>query len=147
MKIKPCTVLSLWGCRVLAVLVLAAGALLPSFLERYAISRPMAPGERILLLASFYLCLLPILTALSRLHRLLINIRSERVFVADNVRCIRTAGRCCLAVCLLCVPAAFRFPALCFVVLMMAFLSLVLGVLTAVMESAVAIREENDLTV
>ena len=52
-----------------------------------------------------------------------------------------------LAVALICLPAAVFYPPLVFMAVIMAFLALVVNVVGSVMNAAVAIREENDLTI
>ena len=48
---------------------------------------------------------------------------------------------------MICLPAALIYYPLLFMVIIMGFLALVVCVLCRVMNAAVAIREENDLTV
>ena len=78
---------------------------------------------------------------------LLRNILKEQVFLRENVRRIRIVQWCCGIVGLICIPAACCYYPLIFLVVIMGFLSLVVSVVTSVMEAAVAIREENDLTI
>ena len=47
----------------------------------------------------------------------------------------------------MCIPAAVFYLPLVFMAVIMGFLFLVTGVLTKVMDAAVNIREENDLTI
>ena len=72
---------------------------------------------------------------------------AEQVFIRDNVRRIRRIQWCCCAVSLICVPASLAYLPLIFLVIIMAFLSLTVSVVASVMDAAVAIREENDLTI
>ena len=75
------------------------------------------------------------------------RILTGEVFVLPNVHSIRRIRWYCAAVCLICFPAAFFYPPLVFMVVIMAFLSLIVSVLGSVLKAAVTIREENDLTI
>ena len=87
------------------------------------------------------------LYALRCIDRLVVNILAGEVFVRDNVSRIRRIRWCCAWVSLVCLPASFFYPPLCFLAVIMAFLALVVSVVKNVMAAAVEIREENDLTV
>ena len=93
------------------------------------------------------LCAAVIVCALWNVDRLLTNILSGRVFTRKNVIRIRRIVRCCGLVSLICVPASFAYMPLIFLVAVMAFLCLIVSVVAEVMDAAVTIREENDLTV
>ena len=81
------------------------------------------------------------------MEKLLNNILCGEVFVRDNVRGIRRIQFCCGMVSLICLPAAFVYVPLIFMVIIMAFLFLVVWVVAQVMDAAVTIREENELTI
>ena len=81
------------------------------------------------------------------LDAILRSILQKNVFAYSVVRCIRRVRWCCLGVSLICLPAAVFYPPLVFMVVIMGFLALVVSVLSSVMQAAVAIREENDLTI
>ena len=128
---------------VLAVLVFA----MPAMVDWLQSVRPMGDSAATALLAAFYCCVPCVALALWKLDRLMGNILREEVFVRENVNCIRTVRWCCLGVSLICLPASYFYPPLAFMTVIMAFLSLVVNVVAQVMKAAVAIREENDLTV
>ena len=81
------------------------------------------------------------------MEKLLKNILRETVFIRDNVRFIRRVQYCCGMISLICLPAAIFYAPLWFMVIIMTFLFLVIWVVAQVMDAAVAIREENDLTI
>jgi hypothetical protein len=81
------------------------------------------------------------------MEKLLQSILSQSVFTAENVKRIRRIRWCCAGVSLICLPAAFIYLPLFFLVIIMGFLSLVVHVVAQVMAAAVALREENDLTI
>lgn len=138
---------ALWCTRLLAVLMLFLTAKLHVLLDWYLDLRPMGEHGAKAIMIGFYCCVPIVLLALWHLDKLLRNILAARVFVRTNVRCISMVRWCCLAICLICIPVACFYPPIIFVVAIMAFLALVVSVLTAVMDAAVEIREENDLTI
>ena len=81
------------------------------------------------------------------MDKLLRNILAGEVFVRDNVRGIRRIQLCCGIISLICLPAALSYLPLTFMVIIMAFLFLVVWVVAQVMDAAVTIREENELTI
>ena len=141
------TKIALWVNRIVAVSVAAMLFLAPALIRWYSGIRILTLAEQYTVGICFYCSAAPIFLALWNLDRLLAAILEDAVFIRANVRRIRVIQWCCLAVSLLCVPAAFAYLPLIFVVLIMAFLCLTVCVLTRVMDAAVAIREENDLTI
>ena len=141
------TKIALWVNRTVAVSVAAMLFLVPALIRWYSGIRILTLAEQYTVGICFYCSAAPIFLALWNLDRLLAAILEGSVFTRANVRRIRVIQWCCLAVSLLCVPAAFAYLPLIFVVLIMAFLCLTVCVLTRVMDAAVAIREENDLTI
>ena len=134
--------------RFLAVVMAALLFVLPSFLDWYVTLRPaMRETARWALLAGFYCCAPAVFFALWELDRLLRAILRRQVFIWPNVRSISRVRWCCLAVSLICLPAAVWYPPIMFMSIIMFFLTLILSVLAHVMAAAVEIREENDLTV
>lgn len=99
------------------------------------------------ILAAFYLCVPVAGYALWSIERLLGSILTGEVFIQKNVRRIRRIRWCCAGISGLCLPAAFFYPPLFFVVVMMAFLALMVSVVKTVFAAAVELREENDLTI
>ena len=112
-----------------------------------ALCRELTPVERTAIIIAFYCCTVFIGAALWNIDRLLSEILKGQVFIRRNVRRIRAIGWCCGAVSLICLPASFAYMPLIFMLIVMAFLCLVVSVVAGVMDAAVTIREENDLTV
>lgn len=133
--------------RILAGLVLVLIAAMPGLIRWYGNLRPLGPGGAGAILWGFYFCVPAVLYALWCMDCLVRNILEEKVFVMANVRFIRAVRWCCAWVCLVCLPAAFFYPPLLFLGVIMAFLALVVSVVKNVMAAAVELREENDLTV
>ena len=147
MKISFSAKLSLWAGRFLALILAALVFLMPRLLDWYQTLRPLGPHGAAAIVIGFYCCVPAVGLALWNLDRLLRNILRAQVFTGGNVRCISHVRWCCLAVGVICLPAAYFYPPLIFMVIIMAFLTLVISVLRSVMAAAVEIREENDLTV
>ena len=141
------TQLTLWTNRVLAVLVFALVFFLPSLLRWYSGIRMLTEAEQKAILLAFYACAVFVELAFFQVDRLLTAILAGKVFLRKNVRRIRIIQWCCAAVSLLCVFAAVFYLPLIFLVVIMAFLSLSVGVIASVLDRAVVIREENDLTI
>lgn len=139
---------TLWCSRAVGVIMLALMAALSVVVEQYHLHfRPLLGSERACIIWGFYACALPVLGALGCMDKLLRNILRGELFTAQNVRLVRFVRWCCLAVSIICFAAAFGFPALFFLSLIMAFLFLAVTVVGQLLKAAVALREENDLTV
>lgn len=119
----------------------------PTILRLYCQSRYLSPEEQYSVTGAFYASAVVALYALWNLDRLLKNILDGNVFVSDNVRRIRRVCWCCALVAVFCAPAAWYYPPMIFLTVIMGFLCLVVNVVREVMAAAVSIREENDLTI
>ncbi len=81
------------------------------------------------------------------LLKLLFNIKKEKIFIAQNVKCLRLISWCCYGV------AVITFVGGCFyipfgvVAIAAAFIGLMLRVVKNVMQAAVEIKNENELTI
>ena len=147
MKISA-TKATLFVNRFLALVMAGLLFTLPAFLDWYVTLRPaMRESARWALLGGFYCSAPAVFLALWELDRMLRCILGRQVFIWPNVRSISRVRWCCLAVSLVCLPAAFYYPPIIFMSIIMFFLTLILSVLANVMAAAVEIREENDLTV
>ena len=147
MKISA-TKATLFFNRFLAFVMVGLIFFLPAFLDWYVTLRPaMRETAQQALVWGFYCCAPAVFFALWELDRLLRAILGRQVFVWRNVKSISRVRWCCLAVSLICLPAACYYPPIVFMSIIMFFLTLILSVLSNVMAAAVEIREENDLTV
>ena len=138
---------TLWANRIVALIVAVLLFTLPLVLDWYCQYRTLLKAERTALSVAFYCCAAVVFMALWNIDTLLRTIRSGEVFTSENVRRIRRIQWCCGAVDLICTPAAFVYYPLVFMAVVMFFLCLVVSVVCRVMDAAVAIREENDLTI
>lgn len=138
---------TLWCSRILMVIICLLIFAMPTLLRWYQQLRPLGQHGAAAILVGFYCCVPAVLYALLCINRLVVNILANEVFILNNVRYIRRIRWCCAGVSLICLPASFFYPPLCFMTAIMAFLALVVSVVKNVMAAAVEIREENDLTV
>ena len=147
MKIPVSVKITLWVNRMVGCLLLALIPAMPRLLDWYQDLRPLGLHGAAAIMIGFYCCVPVVLVALWNMDRILRSILQNQIFVRPVVRCIRRVRWCCLGVCLICLPAAVFYPPLVFMVVIMAFLALTVSVVAAVMDVAVTLREENDLTI
>ena len=138
---------TLWLNRLIMLVLMGLIFTMPGLLRWYETVRVLGSHVTRAISLAFYCCCPPVAAALGDLDRILRNILAGKVFVPRNVSCIRRIRWYCLATGLICLVAAFRYPPLIFMFVIMVFLSLVVSVLASVMHAAVALREENDLTI
>ena len=138
---------TLWANRLVAALLFVLLFTLPALLDWYCQFRILLPLERTGLTVGFYCCAAVVFVALWTMDRLLCSIGQGEVFTRENVQRIRTIRWCCAGTCLICIPVAICYYPLVFLVVVMGFLSLAVTVVCRVMDAAVSIREENDLTI
>ena len=139
--------ITLWCNRTVALAVLVLIFFFPRLLEWYQGLRPLGLHGAAAVFFGFYLCVPVVLYALWCIDRLVSNVLAEKIFIQANVRYIRRIRWCCTGVSLICLPAAFFYQPLIFMVVIMAFLALVVSVVKNVIAAAVALQEENDLTI
>ena len=139
--------ITLWCNRTVALAVLVLIFFFPRLLEWYQGLRPLGLHGAAAVFFGFYLCVPVVLYALWCIDRLVSNVLAEKIFIQANVRYIRRIRWCCAGVSLICLPAAFFYQPLIFMVVIMAFLALVVSVVKNVIAAAVALQEESDLTI
>ena len=139
--------ITLWCNRIVALAVLVLIFFFPRLLEWYQGLRPLGLHGAAAVFFGFYLCVPVVLYALWCIDRLVSNVLAEKIFIQANVRYIRRIRWCCAGVSLICLPAAFFYQPLIFMVVIMAFLALVVSVFKNVIAAAVALQEESDLTI
>lgn len=139
--------MTLWVNRAVAVLMVVLVFVMPAIMEWYTGFRFLTQAQQTGVLVAFYCCVAIIGWALWNLDCLLRRILAQQVFIRKNVRCIRHVQWCCGIVSLLCGLAGIVYLPLLFLMVIMAFLCLVVSVVASVMDAAVSIREENDLTI
>jgi hypothetical protein len=149
MNTKKITTITLWIDRVVALIVTALVFTLPQLLEWYGdlLGYKPYPEDMVGIAVCYDLCAVAMLIALWNVDKLLRNILAGRVFVPENVKRVRRVVWCCAAVALVCFAAtSFVLPMLIFAIIM-SFLCMAINVASCVLQAAVVIREENDLTI
>ena len=146
-KLDSAVKVTLFANRLVALVLLALVFTLPWLLDWYCTLRNISIVPKTMIAVAFYVSVVPITLALWQFDTILRNLLKDKVFLKENVRRIRIIQWCCFAVSLICLPAALFYYPLIFLVVIMGFLSLVVAVVCRVMDEAVAIREENDLTI
>lgn len=107
------------------------------------------------LLPPIYIALPIGMVALVCLDKLLINIKKETVFDMKNVKLLRILSWCCIIASIISLVAfvvfvikGFYFDGLMFVVFVLElFVGIIVRVIKNLFESAIELKEENDLTV
>lgn len=135
---------------ILLILVIFGGFLFELYMT--AFRGFSATGEAMIILKrTFAICFYPsavfAAVILYSLLKLLFNIKREKVFISQNVKCLKTVSLCCLAIGIITFGGAFFYMPFMFVSAAGGFTGLLLLVLKNVMQSAVSLREENDLTI
>lgn len=95
----------------------------------------------------FYPCSVFAYVTLYSLIRLLLNIKKDVIFITPNVRYLRRISWCCIAVAVLTLIAGVFYIPYSFVAVAAGFVGLMLRVVKNVMENAVQLKEENELTI
>ncbi len=139
---------TMYATRLVMAVMIVLLAAFPMLVQRYhAHFRPLADSERTAILLAFYISSVPVLFALWNMDKLLGNILQQLLFTLENVSHVRRVRWCCFSVSAICLIAAFGFPSMLFISMIMGFLGLVVTVVGQLLKAAVAIQEENDLTV
>ncbi len=139
--------LSLAAVAVFLAAAVALAIAMPWLLDWYVQYRHLRETGRIALQVAFYGCLPFVLTALICLWRLLRNIQREKVFLEENSRMMAVLSWCCAAVAAVTLGACRWYPPLGFITVSMAFLFLIVRVVRNCFIAAIALREENALTI
>lgn len=96
---------------------------------------------------TFYLCAPFAAAALGMLIALLRNILRDAVFIPLNVRFLRYVSWCCFAVTLITLFFGYFYVPLLIIAFATGVVGILLRVVKNVMQAAVELREENDLTI
>lgn len=151
---KQSVTLSLGVCY-LVVAVLTAGLFVgPWAVEMwFRIYRGWAENTEAMarMLTLFKICFYPCaglgFVTLYSLIRLLLNIKKDSIFVVPNVKYLRRISWCCIIVSLITLAAGVFYIPYVFVSIAAGFMGLMLRVVKNVMENAVQLKEENELTI
>ena len=144
---KTITTLTLWINRLIIAIITVMLFVLKPIIDWYCSFRVLSPEEQVAIMIGFYLCSVFILYALWNMDKLLRAIRRGMVFFRSNVQLLRRVQWCCGIVSLICIPASCIYLPIVFIAMIMAFLFLCISVVSCVLDTAVALREESDLTI
>lgn len=137
----------------LCIVAFALAGIILMFLAPCAVKGVMLNREgeyinaEIYFLASFYTLTAPMFTALFFLYRLLCNISKGRVFVEENIRCMRMLSWACYGASFICVLSCLYYLPYLLIAVGAAFMGLILRIVKNVFAEAVNIKEENDFTI
>ncbi|MBO5852892.1 MAG: DUF2975 domain-containing protein [Clostridia bacterium] len=95
----------------------------------------------------FYSCVPFAYLTLYSLLRLLFNIKNDEVFITSNVKYLRRISWCCLIVAVITFVGGIFYLPLIFMAVAAAFVGLMLRIVKNVMQSAVELKTENELTI
>ena len=151
---KKSAMLSIVVCIVVALVLLTLILFGPMIFERYLVSyRGFTPYSDTLerLETVFAWCFYPSAVfsgiILYSLMKLLFNIRKEEIFISENVRIFRIVSWCCFAIALITLIGGIFYMPFLIVAAAGGFVGVLLRVLKNVMQSAVEIKQENDLMI
>ena len=129
------------------LILLVASLTLPFILREYAHYAGNMSVLRLPVMASLWACAVPAFFALYQLRRMLWHISMDRVFIPENIRSLRIISWCCFLVACIFLLFCFYYILGLILAILAAFMGLILRVVKNVFAQALAIKEENDLTV
>ncbi len=100
-----------------------------------------------LFMACFYPCAVFAYVTLYSLLKVLFNIKKDQIFIYNNVKYLRRISWCCFVVALITLVGGIFYVPFLLVASAAAFVGLMLRIIKNVMQNAVAISEENELTI
>lgn len=100
-----------------------------------------------LFISCFYPCAIFAYITLYSLLKLLFNIKNDKIFISANVKYLRVISWCCFVVALITLVAGIFYVPFLLVAVAASFVGLMLRIIKNVMQNAVAISEENELTI
>lgn len=143
---KKSVMLSLVCNRLVIAVVVAVGVFTPLLAGGYVDYMDQAPSmARPLTFTVLGSCAVA-LVALFCLDRLLVNIRRNQVFIHENVTLLRRISWCCFGIALI-LLVSYYYMMFLVAGLAAAFMGLILRVVKNVIEEAVILKNDNDLTI
>ena len=100
-----------------------------------------------LIVATYYVCVVPVYVMLFFLLKLLFNINRSELFTRQNTRYLSIISNCFLVKALLCIPSSFFFISMVIVMAAAIMLWLLLRVVKNILQTAILLKDENDLTI
>ena len=129
-------------------LLLACMVLAPRLVGRLmAMSIQASIAGRAVFLSTIYVGAVPAAGLLVCLYILLHRIGSGRVFIKENISCLRQISWCCYAGAVICLASALYYVPWAAVGVAAAFMGLIVRVVKNVVSKAVSLQEEAELTI
>lgn len=138
--------LSLWAIRIFFVLWIGFCVFGYFIVKAYVAYNHVYEALEAILI-TLYLCLAAAIFLLFDLYKLLTNIKHEKIFIHDNVDCLRRISWLCLMVGVITLISTLQYPPFILVSVSFAFIALIVRVVKNVIEQAISIKEENDFTI
>lgn len=85
--------------------------------------------------------------ALVLLYKILFNVRDKKVFIDDNVKYLTILSWLCFYVGIISIVGAINFVAFVLVSLAALFIGLIIRVVRNIIEEAISLKEDSDLTI
>ena len=85
--------------------------------------------------------------AVALLYKILFNVKKKRVFVPENVKYLNILSWLCIYVGIVCAVAMFKYLGFLFVGISAFFIGLIVRIVRNIIEEAITIKEENDMTI
>lgn len=153
-KAKTSIKISIGVCVTISLILLTLIFLGPKIFQIYMVAyRGFSPeGEALAMLKKifaycFYPCALLSSVILYSLLKLLFNIKNQQVFIFKNTSYLKTISYCLFIIGIITFAGGFFYMPFMFVACAGLFTGMLLRVLKNVFQSAIALREENDLTI
>lgn len=139
--------LSIWCTRLAMGMVIVCGIMSSRIVTWYIDVSGKSPQLHQPIVITLLACCIPAMGALLWLHKLLFNIRSERVFIDENVTLLRRISWCCFLAAAITLVSSRFYLVFLLISIASAFMGLILRVVKNVIQQAVAIKAENELTI
>lgn len=144
---RKSVVLSVICTKLLMILIVLLAISAPFLVDRYIFILGKLESITVPLLFTIYSCFIPAMAVLICLNRLLKNIKSNAVFVNENVKLLRRISWCCFAAAFILLVSGFYYILFVLAGIAAVFFGLILRVIKNVFEQAIAIKHENDFTI
>ena len=129
----------------IAVAVLIIGA--PALFDWYVQAAGRTKMHFYVLCSVFYCCCPLFFGILIFLHKLLLNIRADKIFIKRNVDYLRYLSWLCFGLVPLMLVGSVFFPVLLLISVIVGFIGLLVRVVKNIMAAACDLKDENDLTI
>ena len=139
--------LSLWCTRLAMALVILCGAMSGRIVSWYIGVSGKTPELHFPIMVTMLTCCIPAMGALIWLHKLLSNIGGERVLIRENVMLLRRISWCCFLAAAITLVSSRFYLVFLLISVAAAFMGLILRVVKNVIQQAVILKDENELTI